>query len=190
MAAMFETRDKIIPRYQQAINELARGVVENVNAVHRLGYGLDELNDRDFFDAEYTDAAHIALDIEILTDVNHIGASLSGGPGDGSNALAVAKALNQDRVMGNGSTTIREYYGGVVGRLGIESMESTNYKTNYALLVQQIENQKQSVQGVSLDEEMTNLVRFQNAYDAAARVITAMDQALDTLINGTGVVGR
>jgi flagellar hook-associated protein 1 FlgK len=190
MAAMFETRDKIIPRYQQAINELARGVVENVNAVHRLGYGLDELNDRDFFDAEYTDAAHIALDIEILTDVNHIGASLSGGPGDGSNALAIAKALSQDRVMGNGSTTIREYYGGIVGRLGIESMESTNYKTNYALLVQQIENQRQSVQGVSLDEEMTNLIRFQNAYDAAARVITTMDQALDTLINGTGVVGR
>lgn len=190
MAAMFQTRDEIIPKYQRAIDELARGIVENVNAVHQTGYGLDEIDGRDFFDAQYTDAAHMSIDIEIINSVDHIAASISGGPGDGSNALAVAKALSQDRVMSSDSTTIREYYGGIVGRLGIESMESTNYKSNYALLVQQIENQRQSVQGVSLDEEMTNLVKFQNAYEAAARVITAMDQALDTLINGTGVVGR
>ena len=58
------------------------------------------------------------------------------------------------------------------------------------LLVHQIENARESVQGVSLDEEMTNLIRYQHAYDAAARVITAMDQALETVISKMGIVGR
>ncbi|MBD3216659.1 MAG: flagellar hook-associated protein FlgK [candidate division Zixibacteria bacterium] len=190
MASLFQMRDQIIPEYQRAIDNLAQGIVENVNSVHRNGIDMDGVTGRDFFDPQYTDAEHISLDVAILENADHIAASLSGGPGDGSNALAVAEILSQSRVMQDGSTTIREFYGSIVGGLGIESMEATNYKDNYGLLVRQIENQRQSVQGVSLDEEMTNLVRFQNAYEAAARVITAMDQALDTLINGTGVVGR
>ena len=68
--------------------------------------------------------------------------------------------------------------------------ESISFRNNYELLVQQIEYSKESIQGVSLDEEMTNMVKFQQAYDAAARVITTMDQALDTVISGMGVVGR
>jgi flagellar hook-associated protein FlgK len=71
---------------------------------------------------------------------------------------------------------------------GIDSTESTDYKTDYALLVQLIENQWQYVQEVSADEEMTDLVRIRNLYDTSARVISAMDQALDTLINGTGLL--
>jgi flagellar hook-associated protein 1 FlgK len=57
-------------------------------------------------------------------------------------------------------------------------------------MVQQVDNMRQSVQGVSLDEEMANMIKYQHAYDAAARVITTMDQALDTVINGMGIVGR
>ncbi len=188
--AMLETRDSAIPYYQAQLDELARGVVENVNSIHRAGYGLDGETDRDFFNSEFTDAGHMALDVSILTSTDNIAVSLSGGPGDGSNALAVAQILSQTRVMDGGTSTIREFYSGMVGRLGIETSQASNYNDNYELLLQQIENQRQSVQGVSLDEEMTNLVKFQNAYNAAARVITVMDEALDTLINGTGVVGR
>jgi len=188
--AMLDSRDSTIPYYQQMLDQLAAGIVENVNSVHQSGYGLDGQAGRNFFNPEFTDAAHIELDFDILLDPDHIAASISGGPGDGSNALAVAQILSQTRVMSGNSTTIREFYGGIVGRLGIDASEAANYKDNYGLLVQQIENQRQSVQGVSMDEEMTNLVRFQNAYDAAARVITAMDEALDTMINGMGVVGR
>jgi flagellar hook-associated protein 1 FlgK len=188
--AMLEARDSLVPYYHAQLNELARGVVENVNSVHRNGYGLDGGTDRDFFNPEFTDAGHMALDVSIITSTDNIGVSLSGGPGDGSNALEVAKIISQTRIMEGGTSTIREFYGGIIGRLGIETSQASNYYDNYELLLQQIENQRQSVQGVSLDEEMTNLVKFQNAYDAAARVITAMDEALDTLINGTGVVGR
>ena len=61
---------------------------------------------------------------------------------------------------------------------------------NQQLVLDQLNTQVQQVSGVSLDEEATDMLRFQHAYQAAARVITTMDQMLDTLINSTGVVGR
>ena len=61
--------------------------------------------------------------------------------------------------------------------------------TSEALTATAIENQRQSVSGVSLDEEMTNLISFQRGYQASARTLTAMDSMLETLIEHTGVVG-
>ena len=85
---------------------------------------------------------------------------------------------------------MNDYYNTIVGALGVESNESQSVSANADLLVQQIDYARQSVQVVSLDEEMTNMIKYQHAYDAAARVITAMDQALDTVISTMGIVGR
>ena len=78
----------------------------------------------------------------------------------------------------------------MVGTLGVESKEAQSFAGNFELLLEQIEFQRQSVEGVSLDEEMTNMVKYQQSYDAAARFITAMDEALDTVISTMGIVGR
>ncbi|MFZ5979326.1 MAG: flagellar basal body rod C-terminal domain-containing protein, partial [Candidatus Zixiibacteriota bacterium] len=83
-----------------------------------------------------------------------------------------------------------DYYNSLVGTLGVETKEAKSFASNYELLVQQVDNDRQSVQGVSLDEEMTNMIKVQNAYDAAARIITTIDEALDTVISGMGIVGR
>jgi len=72
----------------------------------------------------------------------------------------------------------------------VETGKAKTLKSNYELLTQQVDNFRQSVQGVSLDEEMTQMIKYQHAYDAAARVITTMDEALGTVIQGMGVVGR
>lgn len=61
---------------------------------------------------------------------------------------------------------------------------------NGTLLVQHADNLRQSVSSVSLDEEMSDLIKFQHAYSASSRIITSMDEMLDKLINGTGIVGR
>jgi len=188
---MLETRDVLIPNHLKSLDQLAKGIVENVNALHQQGYGLDGNTERDYFDPEFTTAAHIAINVEIKNNSDLIAAGdVPDAPANGLIAESISNLLSNGRVMNGGSTTIGEFYGGIVGQLGITSMEAESYKDNYGLLVQQIENQRQSVQGVSLDEEMTSLVKFQNAYEAAARVITAMDQALETLINNTGIVGR
>jgi len=62
--------------------------------------------------------------------------------------------------------------------------------TNQDALISELENKRQSVSGVSLDEEMTNMIKFQQSYNAAARFITTIDEALNTIITGMGVVGR
>lgn len=188
LAGLIETRDKIIPKYLDQLNELARSVVEQVNAIHETGYGLDGSTGVAFFDPAFTDASNIRVNQEITRDINRIAASQST---DGDNLLSLAISdLRNAEVTANGSMTINDFYTSMVGSLGVEAREATSFTSNYELLSNQIDSQRQSVQGVSLDEEMTNMVRSQHAYDAAARVITTMDEALDTVIRGMGVVGR
>jgi flagellar hook-associated protein 1 len=88
------------------------------------------------------------------------------------------------------SQTTTDFYAGLVGRIGTASAQAGQMSQNQQLVVDQLTTRVQEVSGVSLDEEATDMVRFQHAYQAAARVITTMDEMLNTLINGTGLVGR
>jgi flagellar hook-associated protein 1 FlgK len=88
------------------------------------------------------------------------------------------------------SQTTTNFYAGLIGKIGTASAQSAEMSKNQQLVVDQLTTRVQEVSGVSLDEEATDMVRFQHAYQAAARVITTMDEMLNTLINGTGLVGR
>jgi flagellar hook-associated protein 1 len=83
-----------------------------------------------------------------------------------------------------------DFYAGLVGKIGSASSQAQEMSTNQQLVVDQLQQRVEQTSGVSLDEEATDMVRFQHAYQAAARVITTMDEMLNTLINGTGLVGR
>ncbi len=189
LKGLLDARDDIIPRYLDELDLLAQTLIEQVNALHRTGYGLDGTTGLDFFDTTFTDAANIKLNAEVAADPALIAASASGEPGDNAIALAIQDLRNQ-RIMVDGTTTMSDYYNGIIGRLGVETHEAKSFSDNYELLVQQVLNAKQSVEGVSLDEEMTNMVKYQHAYDAAARIITTMDEALDVVIKKMGIVGR
>jgi len=88
------------------------------------------------------------------------------------------------------SQTASEYFASFVGKIGSASAQSSEMSKNQQLVVDQLTARVQEVSGVSLDEEATDMIRFQHAYQAAARVITTMDEILDTLINKVGLVGR
>jgi flagellar hook-associated protein 1 FlgK len=88
------------------------------------------------------------------------------------------------------SQTTTDYYAGLVGKIGTASSQATEMSTNQQLVVDQLATQVEQTSGVSLDEETTDMLKFQHAYQASARVITTMDEMLNTLINGTGLVGR
>ncbi len=102
------------------------------------------------------------------------------GPGDGSNALNIADLR----------PVFDAVYQSYVTSLGVEVQEARGLAENQDVLVQHLEGLRQGVQGVNLDEEMTSLVKFQHAYDAAARVLTVVDEMLEHLIMRTGVFGR
>lgn len=91
---------------------------------------------------------------------------------------------------GTKTGTVGSYLSSMVGQLGIQSQEATRQASNADYLVEQVNSRRQSVSGVSLDEEMSNMLVFQHAYSAAARFMTTYDQMLDKLINSTGMVGR
>lgn len=187
ISALEKVRDKTIPETRTNLDELMKTIITEVNRVHSAGVGAQGSTGINFFDPYRTDAATAALNIEVEMDPNKVAASLSGEPGDTRNAQAISE-LRYGRFMQSGSLTINEFYGSMVGTLGIRTQEADTLEQNYSLLVTQLENARQSVQGVSLDEEVTNMIKYQRAYEAAARVITFVDSALQTVISGMGVV--
>ncbi|MCL4423934.1 MAG: flagellar hook-associated protein FlgK [Firmicutes bacterium] len=180
LGSYFELRDKVVPGYLANVNQLASTLRDSLNAVHRGGYGLDGSTGLDFFSGT-AGASDLALAPEVAADPNKMAASSSGLAGDGSNALALAQVK---------VTQVDDAWRSVIGILGVQSGEATRMAENQALLVNQIDRQRQSVSGVSLDEEMTSLIRYQQAYAAAARFITVADEMVDTIINRLGLAGR
>ena len=140
--------------------------------MHKLGI----LND--FFQG--TGAEDMALSEAVEEDLNYIAASRSGAPGDNSNALAISQ-LKEKLTMENGVSTFSDYYNGMVGKLGIEATEAKTLKENQDLLITELENRRQSISGVSLDEELTNIVLFQQAYEAAVHFLRTVSDMLDIL---------
>ncbi|WP_050179819.1 flagellar hook-associated protein FlgK [Domibacillus robiginosus] len=86
--------------------------------------------------------------------------------------------------------SLNSFYEGVIGRLGVDSQQASRMESNVEVLRSSVVTNRESVSSVSLDEEMTNLIKFQHAYNGAARMITVMDEMLDKIINGMGVAGR
>ncbi len=188
LKALIDSRDVIIPKYLDKLDTLAATMVEQVNAVHMQGQTANGQTNIAFFDTTKTNARDITINPDILSNQLLVISSASGAESDNNLAYEIAK-LRDKNVLNNDSISINGFYNTIIGSVGVEANEASSYATNYDLLVQQIEFAKESVQGVSLDEEMTNMIKYQHAYDAAARVITTMDQALDTIMR-MGVVGR
>jgi len=187
LKGLLEVRDDVIPTQLEGLNQLAAELVSAVNELHRGGYALDGSTGVDFFNPDGTTARTIGLSSQIAVDVNKIAASSDGSPGDNGNALAIA-GLRFDRRL-NGAT-FDDYYNSMVGILGIRSREAQKVRKSQELMIHQLDNRRESVKSVSIDEEVTNLIRYQHAYQAAARMVTVMDEMLDTLINQLGTTGR
>ncbi|MGV2685748.1 flagellar hook-associated protein FlgK, partial [Clostridium perfringens] len=87
-------------------------------------------------------------------------------------------------------TNFEGYLQSVISKLGTDSSNAKKMVENGTLLVEHADTLRLSISSVSLDEEMSDLIRFQHAYSASSRVVTTIDEMLDKLINGTGIVGR
>jgi flagellar hook-associated protein 1 len=108
------------------------------------------------------------------------------GHKDGSNALLIAAALREKPIMFEYSKTTDDFYNSLISKLGTEAREAKQEYTSQNELMVELENMRQSVMGVNLDEEMANMVQFQQSYNAAARMISTMNDMLDTIINRLG----
>lgn len=112
---------------------------------------------------------------------------------DDSKFTGIKDFINQGedyKTMMVKDATTDDYWRSMAATVGVKSQEAARMVTNQTNLLSELENKRQNLSGVSLDEEMTNMIKFQQAYNAAARHITAIDELLDVLINRLGVVGR
>ena len=156
-----------LDQYRASLDAVASAVKDNVDAA----YGGS------FFTG--TGASDLAVAGGLVLDPGTITAGTA-GPGSNDVALAVSKLRD-----GPADGAYRAF----VARLGGDVREATRQAANSQALTDAVEGRRQSVAGVSMDEEMTNLVRFQRSYQASARAMSTMDEMLDVLINRTGRVG-
>ncbi len=176
-----EVRDGTLQTLRSEIHVLATELLTEVNNLHRNGYDLNGGTGQDFFTG--TDAASIRVNTAIAGDPTRIqAAGVANAPGDNQVVVALAQ-LGQQAVAALGGQTFGQRYGQNVAALG-QSLSSVNDQLNNQQIVEKmLLRQRDSVSGVSLDEEMTDLIRFQRAFEASARLITTLDEMLETLVN-------
>ena len=201
IAGTMEARDDYILSYLDAFDELAYTLATEMNAIHYGGHGIGDNETTtgvNFFEtiaAQYGASRTLDLNAAVVNDPSLIGAArddgkgMSLGCGDGSNALLMAQQ-KQARVMTSDSATFNQFYEAFTARLGSDAGRAEQMTENQTELTGQIDTQRQSTMGVNIDEEMLDIVKFQQSFNAMSRYITTIDEMLDKIINGMGLVGR
>ena len=177
-------------------NKYTNGHVDGTTLDGETGIGFfsfNGLSTADFtavdtdLDARYDHitAANISITSDIKDDLNKIAAASAGGEAENSeNLRALIDIFYDTRVFKEGTP---EYYiGSVTATMGVVAQYAERLNKSYDSVIAQKEKKRLSVSGVSLNEETTNLVKFQQAYSAAAQVISVLDEILDVTINGLG----
>jgi flagellar hook-associated protein 1 FlgK len=177
----FEARDGALTTLRGEIDTLAGELITQVNALHAAGFGLAGTTGEAFFTG--TDAASIGVNGVLLDDPGRIQASgVAGATGNNHVMLALAQLADKP-IAALGNQTFSRSYGETVARLG-QSLASLNTQiANQNVVGEMLKRQRDAISGVSLDEEMTDLIRFQKAFEASARLVTVVDGMLDTVLN-------
>jgi flagellar hook-associated protein 1 FlgK len=167
-----------IPGYQAQLDAVANSLSSAVNAAQAGGYDRAGNAGTALFSG--TGAANITV---AITDPALIAASSTpGGNLDGSNALSMA-------ALGTTATGPDHLYTALVGNIGSASALAQQQQMTQSSVTNSVDTQRTSVSGVNYDEEVSNMLTYQRAYQASSRVLTTLDSMLDTLINHTGMVG-
>jgi flagellar hook-associated protein 1 len=181
LKGLLDVRDQTIPTLRTSLDTLASEVVTQVNQQHRLGFGLDASTNQDFFAPTGTTASTIAVSV---ANARQIAASSTaiGVPGNSANALALAGLRNRDTVA-FGNVTFQEYYSTIAGSFGSAAQGADGNLKAQETLHGQLTSHRAAVSGVSMDEELANLLQYQRSFDAASRMIIVADELFQTILS-------
>jgi flagellar hook-associated protein 1 len=181
LGGLLQARDQEIPGIQNQLDTLAAGLANSVNQVQTGGYDLNGNPGTNLFKAPPASGTGAAASLSVaITDPSLIAASSDGTPGSNGNAEAMFALSTQGLIQGQSPT---DYYSGVVFNVGNASANADAEQSASAQVLQQLNDQRSSVSGVSLDQEAANMMRYQQAYSASAQVITTINQMMQTVIN-------
>lgn len=171
-----------VPDSIKSLNEVADQLITDVNTLHQAGEDLNGATGGTFFDG--SDAGTISVSAGIQSDARLVAAaSPSGGTRDGSNAADIANLRSS--TTGADATAV-----GFVATLGLTAQAVGQRASAESDAFQRVEEARLTARSVNVEEEMVDLIEAQRSYEAAARVVSTIDQMLDTLVNRLGVVGR
>jgi flagellar hook-associated protein 1 FlgK len=136
-----------------------------------------------------SDATNIGVSDVIRQNSGFIAASKTGAAGDNQNAYIIAELKNKD-VMDGMNITMDEFYSFFAASIASDKSTADIYVATKEQAINQLALKLEEVKGVSMDEEMTNLMKFQRAFEASSRFITTIDEMLSKLVNGLGTSGR
>jgi flagellar hook-associated protein 1 FlgK len=182
VAGALAARDGAVQTLRTGLDNLARQLVTSVNAA----YNPSATAGADYFNGAGLTAGGIRLTAGLTAAGIRAG---SAAAGDNSLALAVSDVANQVFSTAGGDAidgTLSQHFAGAVSNLG-QALAGVNARlSDQDSITQLVKSQRDSVSGVSLDEEMADLVRFQRAFQASSRVFSIVDELLDTVVNGLG----
>jgi len=199
-----------VPYYMRMWNHFADTLMITFNAVHRQGYNLAGATDINLFSDgtatfDYSNprqpvARFITISDEVRNDWNNIATIFL-------DDTDIAAGIAPDEARGNNKNILRmldlrhntfiedipnieTFTKGLISTLGVASRQAADMNHNQETLTEEMSRRRESISSVSIDEEMSAMVRFQHAYNASARMLTAIDEMLDVLVNRVGIVGR
>jgi flagellar hook-associated protein 1 len=175
-----QVRDQEIPTILNKLNTLAYGLATAVNTQSAAGFDANGNAGVNFFTAPASVNGAASSIAVAITNPNQVAASSDGSVGSNGNVQALANLQNQNIVDGQ---TPANYYGGLIYEIGNDVSQANTEQTSVGLVQQQLQDQQGAISGVSLDEEATNLILYQSAYQAAANVVTIVNDLLYTVVN-------
>jgi flagellar hook-associated protein 1 len=189
MKGVLDARDTFLKNQQGELNSLASKLIEKVNAIHSTGYGPSTTAPANFFVAG-GNASNITVAIKDPGEVATSTAPYTAGNNEIALAISALKFDSTAMLRGTATVSMNNYYNGLVTDRALAARRATENSAQQSSVMKSLGQQRESASGVSLDEEAANMARTQKAYQAAARVLTAYDEMLDTVINRMGMVGR
>ncbi|MBX2988563.1 MAG: flagellar hook-associated protein FlgK [Bdellovibrionaceae bacterium] len=179
-------RDQTIEEMKSSMDKMAYKIAEEVNRAHIEGhdrYGKPGVLFFDMPSAVEGASDELKLNMTIFNDVGRIAAaSRPDAPGDNIVANLIS-SLQYRKVMDDGAASFDDFYNTQVGQIGTIAQRAVKTHEAQKNIMSQLNNIRESISGVSIDEETTKMIEFQRAYEASARLIRTADEMLETVIN-------
>lgn len=187
LGGTLQARDQEIPAIQTQLDTLASGLANAVNTVQLGGFDLNGNAGTNLFNPPPAGGTGAAASLSVaITNPSLIAASSDGTAGSNGNAEAMY-ALSNQAVIGGQSPS--DYYSGIVFNVGNDTSNASAEQTASSQVLQQLNDQRASISGVSLDEEAANMVQYQDAYSASAQVITTINDMMYAVIQMSTLTG-
>lgn len=162
-----------VPEIIQRFDELAKNLSKKVNEIHKVGYSIDGTTGLDFFVG--TSIGSIQVNKIIIDNPLKISASINKDAGNNQVALAISALRNDGQISG--------VYNSIVSDIGLRAKISSDNENLHRMILKQLETQRDAFSGVSIDEEMLNMIKFQKMFEASAKVIQTVNEMIDTILS-------